>query len=175
CVLGGSEGVHWDLDPGGPPRRDPAGGVPEPGTTDANAAHESDGAVDLQRLAMIAREPSERTIEPRRVVAAHLHPARAQSPPESARGLCPAAQPIVEQPDLDSAARPLDQRSGELAAGLVVVDEVVLDVNVVPRRPDRGLPRRIDLLRIPEEPDVIAGDERSAGGPGEGLVGEGAS
>ena len=60
------------LDPRVAPRLDAARGIADPLAAHAKTAHEADFAVDGDQLAVVAREPAERAVEPRRVEAAHV-------------------------------------------------------------------------------------------------------
>src|SRR5690606_9086289 len=98
----------------------------------------------------------------RRVVAAHLDAAVTEPCPEASRGLREVAHPVVDQPDLHAFGRFRDQRIGELETDLVLADEVRLEMHAPLRFANRAKPRGIVLVRIAEQLDAVAVDQRGA-------------
>ena len=101
-----------------------------------------------------------------------LDAAGAQALPETLRGLAEAAQPVVDEPHAHAFPRLREQRVGESRARIVLADDVALEVDMAPGRPDCGEPCRIVLARVPQQPDVVAVDEQRAGGARERPVGD---
>src|SRR5690606_16172056 len=133
------------------PRPELAGRVSDPVGADAEPGDERDAAVDGQHLAVIPRQPSERALEPRRVVAAHVNAGVAEALPEAPRCLAEVAHPIVDQADGDAFPGLLDQRVRELVADFVLADEVALEVDVMLRARDRAEPGRVVLARVAQQ------------------------
>ena len=125
--------------------------IADPHLADAKTGHERDGAVDGDHLAVIPTHPSERTIEPGRVVASDLDAARAQPVPEAARRFAKAAHPVVEEPDRHAVGGLAHQRVGEQPSLIVFVDDVHLEVDRAPGTVDGLEPGRIVLVRVPQD------------------------
>jgi hypothetical protein len=162
------------LDAGVTPRRDTPRGIADPRLSHAETADEAHPAVDREDLPVVTAQPSERARQARRVVTAHLDTARPQTVPELSRGLAEAAQPVVDDADADPVGRPRDQRVAELLAARVVMNDVALEVDGPGGAGDCVEPRRVVLAGVLQELDVVAGQERRAGGARERLLGEGA-
>src|SRR3954470_18742319 len=84
------------------PWLDAALGIAEPGATDADTADERDRVVDHEQLAMIAREPAERTRKSKRIVRAHLAAGFDQRLPEREARRALAAEPVANRSDADA-------------------------------------------------------------------------
>src|SRR5690606_6964948 len=121
---------------------------------------------------MVARQPSERTGEIRRVVGTNLSTGIDQGLPEAMRRLTEAAQPVANDVDADAGLGTLDQRIAEGARHLVVAKDIVLQENAVACLSDGGVPGIEIALRIDEQVDAVATDQRSAGGTAERLRSE---
>src|SRR5690606_29454240 len=161
-----------DLDAGVAPRRDVALRVAEPHVANAQSRHEPDGSIDDQCLAVIARYPTERAREPRRVVRTHLDPRLAQRRPEPAPGLPESAQPVVNDSHTHPLACPCREHLSKLLPNRIVPNEVVLEMNIVRCRSDRLEPRGIVLSTVLEQSHLIAADERRTGGTGKHPISE---
>src|SRR5690606_23470128 len=142
-----------DLDAGIAPRAGPAGRIADPVLADAEARDERDVPVDREHLAVVPRQPSERALEPRRVVAAHVHPGVPEALPEPTRRLPEVAHPVVDQPDGDAFLRLRDQRVRELRADLVLAEEIALEIDMLPGPRDLPQPRRVVLACVAEQLD----------------------
>ena len=149
--------------------------ISDPHASDTQAADETDLAIHAQRLAMVATEPSERRIPAQRVVATHLDAPRAQPVPEPARRRPEAAEPVVDQAHAHAVSCLGDERVREHVARRVVVNDVALEMNLSPRGANGVEPCGVVLLRVPEQPNAVSGDQRGPGRPRERLVGERAS
>ncbi len=147
------------LHPGIAPGLDFFGGEPLPGHADAEPGDVADLAVHRQHLAVVAREPAEGTIKARTVEAAHLNAASAQPLPEGARGLAESPQPVIDDPDAYSFSSLLQQGIGESAAGRIPINDITLEMDMLPGRGDRLQPGRIVFGCILEQADAVAGNE----------------
>ena len=150
-----------NLDAGIAPGVDPARGIAEPLRARAEPADEADAPVYRDALAVIARQPADRAVEPRRIE--HAHRASRFDQGREERAPRARAEPVVEEPHPDAGARPLGKRLHELAADRVVADDVALEVDGTLGRPDRVEPGREILGRVLEDPNVVA--RRSAAAP----------
>ena len=120
-------------------------GIADPHATHTQPRDESNRAVDRDRLPMIAAEPAEWMVEPRRVVAADVDAAAAQAIPESRRRLPEPAHPVVQQANLNALGCLAKQRIREQLPLIVFVDDVHLEVNRLSRIANRGEPGRVVL------------------------------
>jgi hypothetical protein len=130
--------------------------IADPHLADAQSGHERNRAIHGDHLAMVATDPAERAVEARGVVAADLDATGAQALPERPRRLPEPAHPVVEQPDANALSRLLDQGVGEQPALIVLVNDVHLEVNRVPRGTDRVEPGGIVLCGVFQEPHAVA-------------------
>ena len=160
----------FDRDAGIAPGFPLAGRVAHPGIADAQAGDEADAAVHHQRLAVVAAEPAERAFETGRIEAADLDAGLRHRPKHRARGLPEAAEPVVEEVDVDSGAGALRQQVHEGPAGRVVVDDVVFELDRAFRRLDRFQPCRIVLGAVFQQCQAVAWNRRRAGNPGKRLA-----
>ena len=96
-----------DLDARIAPGFETALGIAAPLGADAHAGDEADAAVDRDRLAMIARQPAQRAVEPEGIEPAHLRAGVAQVLPEAAGSARPQA--IVDDADANCRRAPLRQ------------------------------------------------------------------
>lgn len=128
---------------------------------DIDSSRKAYSAVDDQNLAVVAvvdmaREPGKND----RHEAAHLD-ARPAQPPEILAPEPPAPYVVVDQPHLDALGGLGDQDVGDLAAQLVVLDDVVFHMDRL-----AGLPQRpaylVERLRpVVQHPDaVVHGQQR---------------
>src|SRR5690606_23660474 len=90
--------------------------------------------------------------------------------PEPPRRLREVAHPVVDQADLHAFGRFRDQRVGELETDLVLADEVRLEMHAPLRFTNRAEPRGIVLVRVAEQLDAVAVDQRRAGRARERIV-----
>jgi hypothetical protein len=127
-------------------------------------------AVDREELSVIAREPAEGRGGVRRIVRAHVDPARAQARPETRGRLAEAPQPVVQDAHPDARPRALEQRLRETLAGRVAADDVVLQAHALAGRADRLEPRRVVLRRVAQQAHAVALDQVRARSPGERLI-----
>ena len=97
-------------------------------------------------------------------------PGLAQAPPETGQGAEGRAEPVVEHPHANAGAGALDQGIREGAAGLVVGDDEVLEMDDRLRRADRLEPGRIVLPRIPQQRDRVALAQVAVGDACEGPL-----
>src|SRR5262249_37362391 len=116
--------------------------------------------------------PAERTVEARGVVAADLDATGAQALPEPPRRLPESAHPVVEQPDPNALSRLFDQGVGKEAALIVLMNDVHLEVNRVPRGNDRVEPGGIVLCGVFQEPHAVAFAQPCTRRAREHLVGD---
>jgi hypothetical protein len=98
----------------------------------------------------------ERRREPGRVEYAHIDARGLQLRPEGREGPSRRAEPVVEYPHPDARLGAVDEGGRKRAAGLVVGDDEVLEVDHVLGRADRLEPGRIVLGPVLQEPDVVA-------------------
>ena len=150
------------------PGFDSASGISDPAFACAQPGDERNFAVDAERFAVIAAEPTEWAVELKRVEAAHLRSGIQQRRPKSPAHARP--KPIVENTHADSAARSVGKRADHFAADGVIADDVVLEIGFLFGRPDCSQPRRKILVRILEDADAVAGNQRRAGGAQQRLV-----
>ena len=123
-----------------------------PHVGDAEPGDEADAAVHADHLAVIARHPSERRVEPGLVERADVDRRRGGAAPRtSTASRSMRAEPVVEQAHAHAASRGRDERVGELAAAAVVAQDVALEVHPLFRRPDGFEPGGIVLLRIAQQ------------------------
>ena len=87
-------------------------------------------------------------------------PAFAKVSPEPFGGLPHGAEPVVDDPHLDSGPRPGHEQKGKLPPDLVLVDDVALEMNRAPGGADGFQPGGVILTSIPEQPHIVAPDER---------------
>ena len=123
-----------ELDPGVAPGGDARCGVAGPLVADAHARDGGIAAVDRHHLAVVAAQQVERVAHGRRGEGAHPRAGVAQWAPEALRR-GPAPEPVVQHPHLDAVAGPVGQRVAEHAAGAVVAEDVVLQVDPARARP----------------------------------------
>ena len=119
------DGRPADLHAGVAPGLETLRRIAFPARAHAQAGHECDGAVDGDRLAMIARDPAERAAEAERVERAHLGARLLQLVPDVVRS--EASQPVVHHPHGDARARTRRERADEATADNVVGDDVALE------------------------------------------------
>ena len=118
------DGRPADLDARVAPWLHPLRRIALPFRADAQAGDESDPAVDDDRLAMIAGQPAQRAVQARSVERAHLG---AGPPAATTARRRRRAEPVVDDPDVDPGPRLRRERVGELAADVVVGDDVALE------------------------------------------------
>ena len=128
--------------------------ITDPRLPDAQAGHEGHGAVDDDRFPVIAAQPAQRTIEPRRVVAAHLDRTGTKPVPECARGLAESAHPVVEHPHLHALGCFPEERLREQRPLGVLVHDVHLEMNRPLRTIDGLQPGRIVFGGVLEQDDA---------------------
>src|SRR6185369_647948 len=124
---------QFELGDGGPvnldarvaPRLEPARRVAVPLVADAKAGDEPDLAIDRNRFAMIARDPTQRAVETKWIEAAHLGARDTQLLPH-ARGMA-RPEPIVDDAHTDTGERAFCKCSDELAADHVIGNNVELE------------------------------------------------
>src|SRR5262245_5649705 len=90
-----------------------------PHVADTESGDEPDTAIAANQLPVIARQPSQRRVEPRLIERTHVHARAAQSLPEHPRCGRERAEPIVNDADLDAASRGCTQGGGELTAAFI--------------------------------------------------------
>ena len=83
-----------------------------------------------------------------------------------------AAEPVVNESDAHALTSFGGECFGEHPAGVVFVNDVAFEMDVLLGRLDRIEPRRIILFRILQQPDAVAADERRTRGARESLVRE---
>src|SRR5262245_61352393 len=93
---------------------------------------------------MVARDVVQQPDRTRRIEAANHHTGLAQLLPVSA-WCSNRAEPIIDQPDRDALASAGGEGVGELLAGLIRSNDVVLEVNPLLRLGDETEHCRIDL------------------------------
>ena len=146
--------------------------VADPHASDAQAADKADLTIDAECLAMVATEPAEGRVPARRVIAAHFDAACAQTVPECTRRCPEAAEPVIDQAHVHAFPCFGDEGIGEHAARIVVVNDVALEMDVPPRSANGVEPCRIVVLRVFEQPNAVAGDQRRSSRARERLVGK---
>src|ERR1051325_2703164 len=109
---------------------------------------------------MIARQPAERRVKPRRVVTPYFDATRAQVIPEGARSLTEAAHPVVDQAHPHTVPRFRDKRVSKPQPGTVFVNDVALEVDVMFRIRDSIEPGGIILSCVNEQTNAVSFDER---------------
>ena len=97
CVFDVLDGGAAHFDAGVAPRLPMPPGIARPPLANAQPGDEADRAIHRDHLAVIAADPAERTVEARRIVAAHIDTAGAQPVPERVRGLSKSSHPVVQQ------------------------------------------------------------------------------
>ena len=103
-------------------------GITRPFVADAEAAGHRAFAVDDEQLAVIAAERFDWPARPDRSERANVHAVTPQLAPEPAAGAA-AAEGIIQDSDAHAGAGPLGPRRGEAAAGVIVVDDVILEMD----------------------------------------------
>ena len=141
-----------------------------PRLTDAQAGNEGHSAIDDDCFPVIAAEPAQRTIEPRRVVAAHVNAAGTKPIPECTRRVAEASHPVVEQPHLDALASFPEERLREQRPLDIVVDDVHLEMNGPLSNIDGPKPGGIVFRSVPEQDDAIAVAQRCTRSAREDLI-----
>ena len=144
------------LDAGVAPRVKTFLGITFPDRSHAKAHDKGRLAVDRDHLAVIARHPAERAVEPGRIEAANMDARLPEPAPVALRGLAQTPQPVVYQPHLDSVPGALDQGVGKTPARRVVVDDVVFEVDAALGRGDRLQPTRVVFAGVAQQPDAVA-------------------
>jgi hypothetical protein len=129
-----------------------------------------DLAVDGERLAMIARDPAERTVEARPIERVHLRAGFREKRPQHSRPT--RSQPVVDDPDVDARAGLRRQGFRELPADGIVVDDVVLEQDRALGVTDGAEPSRIVFGGVLQEADGIAIDGQRARSASECAVGQ---
>ena len=131
---------HHGIAPAGLSRPRVAG----PFVADAETTRHRALTIDDEQLAVIAAERLDRTARPDRLEGAAVHAVTAQLAPEPAARAA-AAERIVEDSDADAGAGPLRPCACEAAAGLVVVNDVILEMHRALRARDH-LEHRIERM-----------------------------
>src|SRR5205085_6776621 len=137
----------------------------------AKAGNEANVSINGEHLAVVPGDPSERSGETRRIVAAHFDAAFAEPRPVTARSLPHATHPVVDEPHTDASSRGGNQRLREDCSGRILVDDVALEMDVLARCTDGIKPRGVVFGGILQQPDPVAFDHWHSGGPREELVG----
>ena len=131
--------------------------IADPHLADAQPGHERNRAIHGDHLAMVATDPAERAVEARRVVAADLDATRAQALPERRATSCRIRPSSRRAAGRERPRRAFSMQGvGEQAALIVLVNDVHLEVNRVPRGTDRVEPGGIVLRGVFQEPDAVA-------------------
>src|SRR5690606_23807146 len=92
--VGNGRAAH--LDAGVAPRAGAALRIADPHLPDTQAADVRNPVVDADRLAVVAAEPAQRTVQARRIERAHLDAGVAQPVPVPAGSAAQAAEPVVQ-------------------------------------------------------------------------------
>ena len=127
---------------------------------EAQAADKPDFAVDREQFAMIAGEPAEGTVEPRRIEPPDLASGVLQRAPQPGAAGTQIAEPVVYGADANPGSRALGHRRHELTPYMIVGDDVVVEEDVVLCGTDRLQPRRIVLRGVLQHAYLVAADER---------------
>jgi hypothetical protein len=122
--------------------------VTDPHLPYAQARDESNTPVDSDQLSVIPAQPSERAIQARRVEAPDLHSGFRQRSPEARRGLAERPHPVIQQPDAHPLTRLARQGVAETPTGVIVVNDVALEMDRSPRSVDDFKPDWIVFLRV---------------------------
>ncbi|OPZ96413.1 MAG: hypothetical protein BWY71_01936 [Planctomycetes bacterium ADurb.Bin412] len=118
---------------------------------------------------MIPGKPAEGTVQSRRIVTAHLDAAIPEIFPEPPRGDAKTTHPIINKPHTNAGPGFGNQGIGKPAAGIVIPDDVVLEIDMMAGRSDSVEPGGIIFRGILEQPNLISPYQGSAGGTGKGL------
>jgi hypothetical protein len=160
----GAGGAHHDVAP-----LVRVAGVAQPLVGDAEAAGEADPAVHHQDLAVRPAADLVEAPQPDGVEHVGLDPRLLQAVEQRAGPEAPGA--VHQHPHLDPPPRGVDQRRGDDAARLVVLEDVGLEVDRLPGVADRLGERREDgvavvedLGAVPPHHGVAEGVERAAEG-----------
>jgi hypothetical protein len=121
---------------------------------------------------VVPPEPVEGGAEPRGVEAPDLDARLAETTPEPAPRPAQGAHPVVDDTHAHALAGLGRERRGELPPHGIVREDVALEMHPLARSPDGEKPGRIVFGRVLQETDGVAGNERRAGGAGQGLVRE---
>ena len=119
------------------PRLAAARRVARPLVPDAQAAGHRRAAVGDEQLAVVALQDLERVQGQQRMECPHRDARLAQAAPEAVRGP-DRAERVVEHAHAHLRGGALGEDLGEASAGMVVADDVVLEVDPAPRRGDVG-------------------------------------
>ena len=92
---------------------------------------------------VIAAEPPERAVDPRRVEESDVRASGGQVAPKSMRRSSQRPQPIADEPHLNAGTRSIGECGGQLTPDLVVLDDVVLEGDAFSSGPDGVEPGRI--------------------------------
>ena len=139
-----------------------------PRRVDAEATDESDVAIDHDGLAMIARQPRERTVDARRVEDPQFDAGFAQWVPERSRR--EGAQPVEDHTNAQACARLGREGLDEPSAQCVVDDKVALEQNVSLRLGDGVEPRGKVLAGVEQQAHSVAVGWRGARSASECVV-----
>ena len=137
-------------------------GIAEPTGAHAQTADEADFAVNRDRLAMVAREPAKRAIEPWRIEHADVDTRLAHHRGQAVHAR--RAEPIVENAHTHAVATFPGERVRKFPADIVGREDVHLEQYLPLGRADRGKPRREVLFGVEQELHGIALARRGAGG-----------
>src|SRR5690606_14719640 len=135
-----------------------------PLVADAQAADDADARVREHELAVVAAQHAQRVPQRGRREAAYVAAGAAQLVPVRVAG-ADAAEPVIEDEDLDAGAGTLGERAGEAAAHVVVTDDVVLEDDAALRARDDVQHRGERRGPVDEHGRGVAERERRLDGP----------
>ena len=124
--------------------------------------------VDAHQLAVVALEDPERIAQAGRVEGAHLDALFPEGLPVATRR-GPAPHPVVQNPYLQALFGLCHEDVAERAAGLVVAQHIVLEVNEPAGALDGVDPPREGVRTVEVQPNVVVVDARRPGGAVHGL------
>jgi hypothetical protein len=120
---------------------------------------------------VIAGQPTQGTVETRRVVTAHLDAGLTQPPPQSAGRISESTHPVVDHPHADALPCFRHESVDKPLSGFIFMENIALEVDVVRGCMDRLKPCRVVFSCVLEQPHVIAADQRSFGDSRQSSVG----
>src|SRR5579875_928502 len=151
----------WPLDfhPSIPPRAYPASWAAHPAAVNAESADKTDATINRNHLAMVAAEPAQGAIKPRRVKTPHFHPRLRKISPEASTRSSARPHPVIEQPDSNAFPRLGREKPSELVPHFILTNDVAFKKNALPGSAYGLKPDRIVLSRVFEDAQAVPMNE----------------